>query len=88
MKIKDVAVGGRFLARLMLGADVYVHAEYLRGTSAKHRPGYFECKLLSVEVLENGLSVMQKQIAGPDQGLVMNGEVEIFHEELSHGKTG
>lgn len=82
MKIKDVAVGDRFLAKLMLGADVFVHAVYQRGTSNRVRPGYFDCKLIGIETIENGLTVFQKSIEGPEHGLTMLGEFEIFHEEV------
>lgn len=82
MKIKDVPIGDRFLARLMVGADVFVHAEYLRGASNRQRPGYFDCRLISIEVVESSLTIMQRQINGPDAGLTMNGEVEIYHQEL------
>lgn len=81
MKIKDVNVGGHFLCRLMLGAGVYVHAQYKRGVSST-RPGYFDCQLLTLEVLQDNLTLVQKLIVGPEHGLTMNGEVEIWHEEI------
>jgi hypothetical protein len=80
MKIKDIAVGGRFLARLMLGANVFVLAEYKRGTANRLRPGYYDCKLLTVEIQDNGLTVTQKSVT--DEGLTMYGETDVYHEEL------
>lgn len=80
MKIKEVPIGKRFLAKIMLGANVWVHAEYVKGKACPNQPGRFDCNLTAIEIVEHGFVTTQKPIKD-EAVLAMLGEAEVYHEE-------